>query len=408
MIQRLSQAAGLNRQVLALSVARLGDAVGNSILFLILPLYVAKLPAPLVGLPVATRVGLALSLYGLVSALGQPVAGALSDRLGRRKPLILAGLLLMALGTWAFTAIGSYSGLLGLRVLQGLGVALTIPTSLAIMSSATSQATRGGSMGIYTTMRMIGLASGPLLAGVLYQRYGFDAAFYVGTGFVLLGAALVQAWVRDEGGAASGGTPRRFRLFEKGVVTLPMLGLGTATLTMAASFSMMGALENEFNARLEQSALAFAVAFSALMVSRLLLQFPIGRWSDRVGRKPFVVIGLVLMAPATALLGFAATTEQLVLLRVAQGLASAGIAAPTFALAGDLARRGGEGRQMAIVTTGFGLGLSFGPLLAGVLSVVSFTLPFLLGGLLSLLGAWVVIRSVPETVGGAAGRRAAS
>jgi len=160
----------------------------------------------------------------------------------------------------------------------------------------------------------------------------------------------------------------------------------------------MGALENEFNARLDQSVLAFGVAFSALMLSRLLLQFPVGRWSDRAGRKPFLVAGLILMAPATALLGFAATTGQLVLLRVGQGVASAGVAAPAFALAADMARRGGEGRQMSIVTTGFGFGLSFGPLLAGVLAVAHFALPFIVGGVLSLVGAVIVLRVVPESV----------
>ena len=300
MLERLSQSAGVNRQVLALSVARLGDAVGNSILFVIIPLYVAKLPAPVFGLPVATRVGLALSLYGLVAAIGQPLAGALSDRIGRRKPLILAGLLLMAICTLGFTVAGAYGNLLWLRALQGLAVALTIPTSLAIMSSATDKRTRGGSMGVYTTMRVVGLASGPLIAGLLYDRVGFNAAFYVGTGFVLAGAALVQAWVHDEPVDTTASRGRPFRLFEPGLLTPGMLGLGAATFTMAASFSMMGALENEFNARLDQSALAFGVAFSALMVSRLLLQFPIGRWSDSVGRKPFLIAGLILMAPATA------------------------------------------------------------------------------------------------------------
>jgi len=397
-LERLSRIAGVNRQVLALSVARLGDAVGNSILFVIIPLYVAKLPAPVLGLPVATRVGLALSLYGLVAAVGQPLAGALSDRLGRRKPLILAGLVLMAICTLGFTVAGAYGNLLWLRALQGLAVALTIPTSLAIMSSATDKRTRGGSMGVYTTMRVVGLASGPLIAGLLYDRVGFNAAFYVGTACVLAGAALVQLWVHDDPVDTARARGRPFKLFEPGLLTPGMLGLGAATFTMAASFSMMGALENEFNARLDQSALAFGVAFSALMVSRLLLQFPIGRWSDRAGRKPFLIAGLILMAPATALLGFAATTGQLVLLRVGQGLASAGIAAPAFALAGDMARRGGEGRQMSIVTTGFGFGLSFGPLLAGSLAVANFALPFVVGGALSLVGAAIVVRFVPESV----------
>jgi MFS family permease len=85
-------------------------------------------------------------------------------------------------------------------------------------------------------------------------------------------------------------------------------------------------------------------------------------------------------------------------LRVLQGIASAGIAAPVFALAGDLSSSGGEGRQMSIVTMGFGLGIALGTLSAGIMAVYSLALPFFVGGVLSLLAAWVIHRNVPETV----------
>jgi MFS family permease len=104
------------------------------------------------------------------------------------------------------------------------------------------------------------------------------------------------------------------------------------------------------------------------------------------------------MAPATVLLGLAATTLQLTGFRVFQGVASAAIAAPAFALAADLSRSGGEGRQLSIVTTGFGLGIALGPLMAGVLATIVFELPFIIGGALTIVGAWLVYRYVPETV----------
>jgi MFS family permease len=160
----------------------------------------------------------------------------------------------------------------------------------------------------------------------------------------------------------------------------------------------MSTLEVQFNERLEQTAFGFSVAFSALMVTRLLCQIPLGHLSDRIGRKPLIISGLLLMAPTTALLGEVTSIFQLTGIRLIQGLASAGIAAPSFALAADLASAGGEGRQMSIITTGFGLGIAVGPLIAGILAVVSFELPFLIGGGLPLLAAWIVQRNVPETV----------
>lgn len=161
---------------------------------------------------------------------------------------------------------------------------------------------------------------------------------------------------------------------------------------------MMVALEDQFNERLNMSAFIFGLAFSALLLSRVFTQVPLGRLSDRIGRKPLIIGGLLLMAPTTALLGYAASATQLIVLRLIQGLASAGIAAPAFAIAADMSQTGGEGRQMSFITMGFGLGIALGPLLAGVLAVYSFTLPFIIGGLICLPGAWIIYHYVPETV----------
>jgi MFS family permease len=266
------------------------------------------------------------------------------------------------------------------------------------MSAATQKRTRGGSMGIYTTMRMVGFAIGPLIGGFLHVHFGFNAAFIAGTIAIFVGIVLVHFWVTETPAKVSGEARPRFQLFDRDLLTAGIIGLGLATFVMASSFSMMTTLEEQFNARLHQTAIGFSIAFSALMVSRLIFQIPLGRFSDQIGRKPLIIGGLILMAPATILLGVAGTTLQLTGVRLFQGLASAGIAAPAFALAADLSKAGGEGRQMSIITMGFGLGLALGPLLAGVLVLAFFELPFLVGGLLSLMGAWIVYRYVPETV----------
>ena len=138
---------------------------------------------------------------------------------------------------------------------------------------------------------------------------------------------------------------------------------------------------------------------AALMVSRLLFQVPMGHLSDRHGRKPFVLSGLLLLAVTTAMLGEVASLFQFIALRFLQGVAAAAVVAPAIAYAGDVTQEGEsgqEGRQMSTVTIGFGLGIAVGPLLAGLLALVSFEMPFLITGLMCLVGAWVVGRWMTE------------
>lgn len=392
------ESIGGNRVVIALSAARLGDAIGNSILFIVLPIFVAKLPSPWLPFPETVRVGLLIAIFGLVNSILQPFAGAVIDRIGRRKPFILGGLVLMAVATLGFVLVGRFTELLLMRSLQGIGVALTIPAALALMAGSSKKETRGGSMGIYTTSRMVGFAAGPLVGGAIYDHFGFNAAFFVGAAFIVGAIILVQLWIQEEAPKQSRNNPGKFRIIDPSLLSAGILGVAFATFVMASGFTMMSALENQFNQRLHMSAFVFSIAFSALLFSRIFTQVPLGRLSDRIGRKPIIVAGLVLLAPSTALLGYAASVTQLTVLRLVQGIGSAAVAAPAFAVAADLAQAGGEGRQMSIITMGFGLGIALGPLLAGVLAVYSFVMPFIVGGALSLFGAWAVYQYVPETV----------
>lgn len=394
----LVKSIGVNRAVFALSIARMADAMGNSILFIIIPLYVATLPEIYFHLPLPVMVGLLISLYGFVNSAFQPLMGALSDRLGRRKMLIQAGLALVGTGTLTFIFARRFVDLLVLRTLQGVGVAITIPASLALMAVITEKKTRGGSMGFYSTMRMLGFALGPLIGGFLKVHFGFNAAFYAGAGFSFLAMLLVQIWVHDVPVPKKAAVAKRFQIIDPSLLNAGILSAALATFVMANGFSMVTTLENEFNARLDMTALGFGIAFSMLMVGRLAFQIPLGRLSDFIGRKPLVLVGLLLMAPATALLGEVNDMHQLILARLFQGIASACIAAPAFAVVADLSQTGGEGRQMSVITMGFSLGLAAGPLLAGLLAVLFFELPFLVGGLMSLVAAWIVLRYMPETV----------
>jgi len=186
MLRTASRLLRTEPEVLALSFARMADALGNSLLIVLLPLYIAEQPSSWLNLPTETQVGLVVSLYGFLFAFAQPFAGEATDRVGRRKPFILAGLLLMMGATLGFIFADRYMWIVVLRCLQGLGVAMIIPSVLALITAVTEKRTRGNAMGVYSTFRMVGFATGPLLAGALHVYVGFDAAFLTGAVFLII------------------------------------------------------------------------------------------------------------------------------------------------------------------------------------------------------------------------------
>jgi MFS family permease len=393
---QVAEHLGANRAVLALSFGRLGDAIGNSIVFIVVPLYIGSLPAPLFPFPETVRAGIVISLFGFVNAFLQPFSGALIDRINRRKPFVLGGLLLLSAATVGFAFAKQYLDLLGLRALQGIGVALTVPATMAILANRTERETRGGSMGIFSTFRVSGLAIGPLIGAYLYEHFGYNAAFFAGAALIFLGVVLVQIWVDEVRVEPSDREARSFQIIDRELLSPAILALAFATFIMADAFTLIVPLEQDFNSRLNESAFMFGVAFSALMVTRIVTQIPLGRVSDQIGRKPLIIGGLILMALSTLPMGLVNSTAELIVLRVIQGVGSAGIAAPVFALAGDLSRAGGEGRQFSIITMGFGLGTAVGTLGAGVFAALWFELPFVIGGVFSVIAAWVVYRHASE------------
>ncbi|MGH8295693.1 MAG: MFS transporter [Steroidobacteraceae bacterium] len=250
MLRGLSARLDIKRDVVALSLARLGDAIGNSLLFVVIPLYVARMPAPWFPFSETIRVGILISAYGVFSAIGEPLSGALIDRAGRSKLMIQLGLAVMAGSLLAYIPVHRHGWLLALRCVQGIGLAITVPAALALMAAITRTETRGRAMGFYSAMRMLGIAIGPLVGGFVQVRFGFSATFIVGAACVALTILLVEVWVSEphrreaqEPRAPTGG-PGFFdrRIWSSGVV-----GSGVAMLSMASAFTLIATLEKQFN-----------------------------------------------------------------------------------------------------------------------------------------------------------------
>ncbi len=401
---------GIDRRVLALAFARMADAMGNSFLIIVLPLYVASetVTGRLFGIPTSLVIGVVLALFGIASSIAQPMAGRLSDLLGRRKVFVLGGLLVFSVSNLAFAWTTQYWELFVLRVIQGSAAAFTITASIALVNEGSDAASRGRHMGVYNSFRLVGFGAGPLLASTLLEMgpfrvpggielTGFEVTFGVAAGAALLSAGMVAVLVQDPEETAPTSRRLAVQVWDEARGRLdPIFALGLATLVMAACFALLSAIEPEVNARLGQGPFLFSVEFVALIAALAALQPFVGRASDDWGRRPFIILGLVGLVPTTLGQGLVGAPWEMIGMRVLQGGAGAMVFAPALALAGDYTEKGQSGAQLSVLTVSFGLGIAAGQLTAGFFVQYGFVVPFTVGAGLAVGAALLVYTQVED------------
>ncbi len=148
---------------------------------------------------IATVLGAQLT-FGLVA---KPIAGTLSDRMGRI-PVIVIGLLLCAAALPLIFRSESLTAFLLAAPLLGLGVGAVTPVTNALTADVASARGLGAAMGVFGTVLDIGEAAGPMIAGFLIGGSGYAATFDVLAGMTVLVAFGVMALVRDPKTAAHG------------------------------------------------------------------------------------------------------------------------------------------------------------------------------------------------------------
>jgi MFS family permease len=422
-----------DNRVLSLAFARMANSLGNSFLVIVLPLYIASGEVSLAGLDgfsTELLIGVVLSLFGLLNSSLQPFTGRASDRAGKRKVFVLAGLVVFGVGSSIYPFVTSYWAVLGARALQGVGAALTVPIVLALVNDYSDGTGRGNDFGIFNTFRLIGFGFGPILAGLLITGgfgsgtvvsydllgatvSGFDAAFAIAVIGAIVAFVLVTLLVSDpEATEADASDDLSIAVFGDEQLFDPVFVVGVGTFFMATGIAVFATIQEVVNTQLSQGPFLFSVQFSAVVIANVLFQVPIGRASDRIGRRPFLVAGFALLVPSLALQGFVPAfaaglpatvfgvgTGSLVMLalRLLQGVSVAMVFAPGLALAGDLAKKGQSGTTLSVLTTAFGFGIAAGPLISGALVGIGFAWPFLVVAGMAAVAFVITYSQVYET-----------
>ena len=144
------------------------------------------------------------------------------------------------------------------------------------------------------------------------------------------------------------------------------------------------------------SGLIIGVIMGAFSLSRGLLGPFVGRLSDRIGRKRFLLAGLGIFALVSLCYSLAGNVWQLMLVRVFQGAASVMVTPIAQGYVGDITPVGKEGRMMNLFYSSMFIGVGLGPLLGGVLTDLwSYHAAFAGMGILSALSLLLVAMTVP-------------
>lgn len=144
------------------------------------------------------EIGLTTSAFGVTSAVFQGPFGALSDKYGRKK-LIILGYLLISVVLPAYVIASNIGQFIAVRAVHGVFSALTGPAVLALLADVTSKEVRGTVMSIYNTAMSAGMVVGPTLGGLLAEQYGYQFPFYLC--FFIVGTATVvlQYGIKERG-----------------------------------------------------------------------------------------------------------------------------------------------------------------------------------------------------------------
>ena len=322
----------LPRGVVALGFVSLFMDLSSEMVHALLPLFITS------------TLGASVVWLGLIEGVGEATAsvvklfsGVLSDRIGRRKPLAIAGYGLSALTKPLFALAGFPAAVLVARFADRVGKGIRGAPRDALLADMVPEGQRGAAYGLRQSMDTIGAFGGPLLAILFMSLWAGDVrrVFMLAILPALLAVATLALFVREERTEPVLGNARpRFDL-----ATCAALGRPFWRVTLLGACLTFARFSEAFVIlRASQTGLGLAMAPFVLVVMNVvfsLAAWPVGQLSDRIGRRGLLVCGVAVLCLADLALAFGGNLWMVMLgaglwglhLGLTQGLLSAEVAA---------------------------------------------------------------------------------
>jgi MFS family permease len=348
-------------------LARLGYQMARSP---VLPAFAADLGA----LP--ELIGVIVAASTVTGALFKLPSGALSDVLGRKRMMVL-GALFFAVPPFFYPLVQEPMSLLALRFVHGFATAIFSPVASAYVASL-AETGRGARLGWFSSANDIGATAGPLIGGfVLYFTASFSATYLIvgALGVLTFVAVLLLPDVERTAAHEAKTFAARAAEFRQGLAevfkTTPILITAGIEAVMYLGYGAFLGFLPIYAKNMGLNDAEIAIVLGAQLAMAMVAKPITGRLSDRVGRIPVIVAGLLLCAAALPLIFRSESLMAFVLVTPLLGLGVGAVTPVTNALIADLASARRLGAAMGVFGTIWDIGEAAGPILAG----------FLIGGL---------------------------
>jgi MFS family permease len=313
--------------------------------------------------------------FGATKAVANYVAGALSDRYGR-KPVLVVGWLVALPVPLLLIWAPSWGWVIAANVLLGLNQGLTWSTTVVMKIDLVGPARRGLAMGLNEAAGYLAVAATALATGYIAARHGLrPEPFLLGIAYAALGLGLSTLAVRETRDharleAASHGGPNA-ELGSREIFAL------TSYREPALSAASHAGMINNLMDGLAWGLLPLMFAGAGLPVVQIAVlaalypavwgfgQLVTGALSDRIGRKPLIVAGQLVQAAALALVAIGDTFDVWVVASVLLGAGTALVYPTLLATIGDVAHPAWRARAVGVYRLWRDGGFVVGALVAG-------------------------------------------
>ncbi|MFC6163567.1 MFS transporter [Lactiplantibacillus dongliensis] len=329
--------------------------------------------------------GIIAGLTNLTSLMLRPLAGNLTDRVPKYHLTFVGGFLLL-IASLGYGLTDNIALIMICRVINGLGYTLCSVCMATWMANLLPPDRIGSGMGIYGLANALGMAVGPAVSVYLYQHYSYQSVFWLAAGFSLLLLAVIQ-FVGNQGVPSlsyrANKTPGKLRLVQPKVIPVAIILMLFSLPYFATQTYIVSYIANRHFS--VPASIFFPVYAIILLVMRLVLR-------DAFDHVPFkTFIWICLGFNLLGLIGLTDLSNWFMLIVGAFGLAAGYGLMFSICQAKSLTLvpEADHGLANSTFYIGVDLGMSVGPMLAGVITtvlpwawlypVMSLTLPLIVG-----------------------------